>query len=287
MRIEIKGLHRADSRLADGTKKTYWYAWKGGPPLRGKPGSPEFIASYNEAAATREPVGKKTLGWLIRDYQKGGHFKHRISRRTRDDYTKLLDKIDKKFGDMPLKATERKETRGVFMRWRDQLSKDSVRQADYTFAVLSAVFSHGIDYGDIRVNPIAKSGRLYSGTRVDIIWTSEQVAAFLKVAPPHLHLPLLVGLWSGLHQGDILNLPWSAYDGKFIKVRQRKSVRRNGTRPKYLMIPVGEPLRIALDAAAKAKKSPLIMLNSDGKPWGPKGHGFRSSWRKASIKAGL
>jgi len=53
------------------------------------------------------------------------------------------------------------------------------------------------------------------------------------------------------------------------------------------MIPVAEPLRIALDAAAKVKQSPLIMLNSEGHPWGAKGHGFRSSWRKASIKAGV
>jgi hypothetical protein len=40
-------------RLADGTRRTYWYAWKGGPPLRGEPGSPEFIASYNAAVAAK------------------------------------------------------------------------------------------------------------------------------------------------------------------------------------------------------------------------------------------
>jgi integrase len=287
MRIEIKGLYWTQVKLADGSQKKYWYAWKNGPPLRGQPGEPEFIASYNEAVATRKPESKKTLGWLIKDYQTGGHFRQTIRPRTRDDYTKILTKIDKKFGDMPLKATERKETRGIFMRWRDQLAKASVRQADYTMAVLSAVFSHGIEYGAISVNPIARSGRLYSGTRVDIIWTSEQIAAFLKVAPPHLHLPLLVALWTrvdiiwtseqiaaflkvapphlhlpllvalwtGLHQGDVLNLTWSAYveEGgrKFIRVRQRKSVRADGTRAKYLNVPVGEPLRGASEGRAR------------------------------------
>ena len=29
--------------------RTYYYAWRGGPRLRGEPGSPEFIASYVEA----------------------------------------------------------------------------------------------------------------------------------------------------------------------------------------------------------------------------------------------
>jgi hypothetical protein len=53
MRIRLKGINRVGKRLADGTTRTYWYAWKGGPPLRGEPGSPEFIASYNEAAARK------------------------------------------------------------------------------------------------------------------------------------------------------------------------------------------------------------------------------------------
>ena len=53
MRIRLRGINRATKRLADGTRRTYWYAWKGGPPLRGEPGSPEFVASYNAAVATK------------------------------------------------------------------------------------------------------------------------------------------------------------------------------------------------------------------------------------------
>jgi len=53
MRIRLKGLNSITKKLADGTRRTYWYAWKSGPPLRGEPGTPEFIASYNEAAARK------------------------------------------------------------------------------------------------------------------------------------------------------------------------------------------------------------------------------------------
>jgi hypothetical protein len=49
----LKGINSVRKKLADGTWRTYWYAWKGGPALRGEPGSPEFIASYNEAVATK------------------------------------------------------------------------------------------------------------------------------------------------------------------------------------------------------------------------------------------
>ena len=45
MRIDLKGLNWSNKRLADCTLRTYWYAWRGGPLLRGQPGTPEFVAS--------------------------------------------------------------------------------------------------------------------------------------------------------------------------------------------------------------------------------------------------
>jgi hypothetical protein len=49
--IKLKGVNSVTKKLADATQRTYYYAWKGGPRLRGKPGSAEFIASYREATA--------------------------------------------------------------------------------------------------------------------------------------------------------------------------------------------------------------------------------------------
>ena len=49
MRFRLKGINCVRKRLASGRDVTYWYAWKSGPALRGEPGSPEFISSYNEA----------------------------------------------------------------------------------------------------------------------------------------------------------------------------------------------------------------------------------------------
>ena len=49
MRIRLKGINSVTKKLADGTVKTFYYAWKSGPALRGEPGSLEFVASYNEA----------------------------------------------------------------------------------------------------------------------------------------------------------------------------------------------------------------------------------------------
>src|SRR6266851_4040508 len=61
MRVRLRGINRVTKRLADGTVKTYHFAWKSGPALRGAPGSPEFVASYNEAVVRRALPATGTL----------------------------------------------------------------------------------------------------------------------------------------------------------------------------------------------------------------------------------
>jgi hypothetical protein len=53
MRITLKGINSITKRLADGTPRTYWYAWKGGPPLRGEPGTPEYEKREMPSAINR------------------------------------------------------------------------------------------------------------------------------------------------------------------------------------------------------------------------------------------
>ena len=98
----------------------------------------------------------------------------------------------------------------------------------------------------------------------------------MERAPAHLHLPLLLALWTGQRQGDLLRLPWSGYDGTHIRLRQSKTGAR-------VVIPVGVPLKAVLDTTPK--RSTIILTNGDGKPWSS--DGFRASWRKACKSAGV
>jgi integrase len=275
MRIEAKGLHWTPATLADGTKKIYWYAWRGGPRLVGQYGSPGFIASYNAAIATKVAAPEGRLLSLLQAYQQSQDFLG-LRERTRDDYVNQIAKIEQRFGDAPLKALSDPRTRGIFKDWRDELALKSKRQADYAWTVLARVLSWAKDRGKISVNPCERGGRVYRGTRVDFVWSVEDEAAFLEHAPAHLHLPLLLALWTGQRQGDLLRLPWSAYDGKIIRLRQSKT----GVR---VEIPVGAPLKAALDAATK--HGPIILTSTDKRPWTP--DGFRASWGKACKKAAI
>ena len=217
---------------------------------------------------------------VLRDFQVSTESTDKAP-RTRKDYAGIIAKIEAEFGDFPLAGINKEpaEARGEFLEWRDKLAKKSRRQADYAWTVLSWILKWGVMRGKIRVNPCKDFGsRLYSASRADKVWSAEDEALFLAKSAARLHLPLLLALWTGQRQGDLLKLPWSAYDGKFIRLRQSKT----GVR---VTIPVGMPLKIALDAAAKVKKGPIILVNSDGVPW--TSDGFRSSWRKACAAAGV
>ena len=275
MRVNLKGINSKKKRLADGTVKTYYYAWKGGPRLEGKPGTPEFHASYNAAVSARKAPSTGVLLSVLQGFQASDAFLSK-SERYRADIVKQILKIEAEFGDFPLGALADRRTRGEFMAWRDRLALKSRRQADYAWTVLARILSWALDRGLVVANPCERGGRLYRASRADKVWTDQDEAAFLKKAPRHLHLPLLLALWTGQRQGDLLRLPWSAYDGTHIRLKQGKTGAR-------VVIPVGAPLKAALDAAQK--RSTLILVNSEGQPW--TADGFRSSWRKACAAAGV
>jgi hypothetical protein len=138
-------------------------------------------------------------GWLLRllrDYRRSQNFLG-LRDRTRADYIVQIKKIEVEFGDMPIKALADRRARGVFMDWRDKLALKSPRQADYAWTVLAALLAWAKDRGKIPINPCEQGGRVYHGTRVDKVWSIEDEETFLKSAPAHLHLPLLLALWTG------------------------------------------------------------------------------------------
>ncbi|WP_238121742.1 MULTISPECIES: tyrosine-type recombinase/integrase [unclassified Xanthobacter] len=261
--------------LADGTLKTYWYAWKGGPRLPGKPGDPKFMDAYNEAVSRKHQPPAGVMLSILSAYQQSDDFRQ-LAERTRFDYVRQIKKIEAEFIDFPLSALADRRSRAVFMEWRDQLAANSRRQADYAWSVLARILSWAHDRGLVVANPCTRGGRLYRGSRAENVWTAYDEAQFMQHAPAHPRLAFMLALWTGQRQGDLLSLVWSAYDGGKIRLRQNKTGAR-------VVIPVGAPLKALLDSAPR--RSPVMLVTLEGKPWTP--DGFRVSWRKACTKAGI
>jgi integrase len=87
---------------------------------------------------------------------------------------------------------------------------------------------------------------------------------------------LILALWTGQLQGDLLKAAWTNYDGQALRVRQGKTGAR-------VAVPIAAAVRTMLDAMPK--KAITILTNTRGKPW--TSDGFRTSWGKACETAGI
>ena len=274
MRVQLKGIHRVRWRLASGEFAIYYYAWRGGPRLIGKPGSPEFMRSYNEAVGSRRLPAQGKLFTLIDEFRASSEYSS-LSDATKRAYTAYLRMIEAEFGNMPIEALSDPEVRGEFKRWRDGMA-DTPRKADYAWTTLARVLSVAHDRGRIPVNPCQRGGQLYEADRTEKVWTEDDIARLLAVASPNFAMAALLALWTGQRQGDLLRLPWSAYDGKYVRLRQSKTGRR-------VTIPVSKHLKTILDNADRI--STQMLTNAHGRPW--TSDGFRASWKKLCVKAGI
>ncbi|RAL98684.1 integrase [Agrobacterium sp. MS2] len=275
--------------LATGKTIYYCYAWRGGPLLKHKngspiqPGDPLLVRAFSDATEGRFTDPSETLGKLITDFKGASEFTG-TSDKTRRAYSRYLDMIRDEFGDMSFNEIQSKEARGEFKEWRDTIArtggktKDQYRPraADYAWTTLARVLSFAKDRGLITVNVCERGGRLYEADRTEKIWTEADVAAVLSLHKPDISAALLLALWTGQRQGDILAAAWTNYDGSALRVRQGKTGAR-------VVIPLSAPVRKMLDAMPR--KATTILTNAHGNSW--TSDGFRTSWRKAVQAAGV
>jgi hypothetical protein len=144
MRVRLKGVASATKRLASGEKVKYYYAWRGGPQLLGKPGSPEFVQAYEQAHRERKQSNPALFRSIIAGYLASPEFAD-VRDRTKSDYQKQLVKIERAFGDLPIVALDDPCVTKEFLEWRDGFAS-SPRQADYAWTCLCCC-SHGREAG--------------------------------------------------------------------------------------------------------------------------------------------
>ncbi|MEC5325852.1 tyrosine-type recombinase/integrase [Aurantimonas sp. A3-2-R12] len=222
----------------------------------------------------RLPTG--TLAALVAEFKASSEYTTKAP-KTRKAYDRYAAMIEKRFGKMSLAVVQDRRARGDFKTWRDTFA-DKPRTADYIWQTLARVLSVAKDNGRITINVCERGGRIYIADRAEKIWSAEHIEAMMSAASEPLRLALVLGLWTGQREGDLLRLSWTAYDGQFIRLRQGKTKAR-------VKIPVGDLLRTALDAAKNGRTTTTILANTRGKPWTE--DGFRTSWGKAAGKAGI
>jgi integrase len=256
--------------LASGQKVTYYYAWRGGPLLQGEPHSPEVIQSYEQAHRERRSPDGSVFKAIITDYLASKKFEG-LRDRTKSDYLKQIAKIERDFGDLPLAALSEPGMTKEFLGWRDRMP--SARQAEYAWTVLMLILGWGREVGMTSYRPPGRIDKLYHVDRSDKIWEDHHIDAFMAIAPEPLRWVLIFAAETAQRQGDLLRLPWSAYDRKFIRLTPSKTVTRKRPRGKPVAVRVSKRLQMVIDSLPRV--STIMLTNGRGRPW--QGNSFRKA----------
>jgi integrase len=275
VKVKLKGLAKVRAK-----GRTYYYAWRCGPRLRGKPGSPEFMASYHEAYENRRTPDIARFRSLVTLYKASNDYEN-LAESTKRNWAPWLDRIADYFGDLRVAQFDRPEKiRPVIRRWRNQWV-DTPRTADYGMQVLSRVLSYAVDpLGRIAGNPCQGIKQLYSNNRSEIVWTDADIAQLKSSCSVELAHAVDLAASSGLRLGDLLRVSWSHVsedDGALIMTTGKSRERRE------VVIPLYDGLRTVL--AAIPKRSTTILTNSRGRPWTRNGLG--TAFNRTKIAAGM
>lgn len=251
---DVKGIAKVTAK-----GREYWYAWRGGPRLRGAYGSPDFWASYDAAIRERQLPEPGKFRALVTLYKEGPFQK--LAPSTQRIWGHWLDRIASYFGTLSIAQFDRPESiRPIIRNWRNQWS-DKPRTADYGMQVLSAVLSHAVDpLGKLTGNPCIGIKRLYASNRSDIIWTEADIARVKQACTAEMAHAIDLAAASGLRLGDLLRLSWSHVGTDAIVIRTGKSKGKCEA-----IIPLYDDLRDVL--ARIPKRSTRVLTNSRGRPW--------------------
>jgi len=270
--VALKGIHKVKRKLADGTVRVHYYAWRGGPRMLSAPHTEAFGLEFAKHKNTASPKIVDTLETLI-DRFTGPEEKRNpdflaLADTTQTDHLYAFRLIKAHWPKLPVKFTQQKGMKADIRKWHRSFVANP-RKADKLLFSLSKVFSYAVADEIIDKNPCTGIERLYSGSRRESVWSQAQIKAFRAGAPAHLLLAFEMALHTGQRQGDLLALSWKDYDGTYLQFRQSKGGKR-------LKVRVHSTLKAMLDPLDKDKLR--ILLNSRKRPWTK--DGFKTSWGK-------
>ncbi len=263
---EIKIRHMLRKRLAKGVA----YYFNPTKAMRVHGFHPEALGRDPIAAAARAealngqwdalhanaPAGpvSGSMAWLIREHQRSDEYKGRV-KASNEEVDRACKIIGERFGKYQVAAIERRHVKKFY---KDQRALGSLHRANTILKWLRYLLFEAIDAGLIQTNPAAKM-RVKGTDPRQIIWDEAEIAALEAAAESQgrasVALAIRLACDLGQRQGDVLRLPWSAYDGVRVTLRQSKT-------GKPISVKVLPELKAKLDAMPR--RSPIMVI-SEGK----------------------
>ena len=220
MRKHLKGIK---SYVSPKNGKTYNYHRASGLRLFADPVTAEYLAEFQAAdARVRPPISglPSTLKMVIASYLESHEFRG-LKLATRQEYQRIANGFST-IGDLSMRELNAAD----IVKIREaKFKRRNLTVANKTLALLSVLFSYAIERGYANDNPVRhvrKIKRPNNMPRKNRPWKMEEVDAVLSRAHASIGLPILIGRWTGLRQGDVLGLRKADYDGNVTRCQTAK-----------------------------------------------------------------
>lgn len=291
MQLKVTGMWTATKKLADGRVTYYAYAWKGGPLIAkgvgpskdsaraameqalSGPDAMAKLAAAREAQKVTPAPSVSFVEGIVRRFIESPEF-GKLAAGTRRDYRGHLDAFRAEFGDWRVSLFEDPRIAQDMADWRD--SANGARMGDMRMAVVSRLFGWARSRGITVARPTDAIEKIYKADRSGLIWTPEQISKLLKDTPDAFQWAVQMAVETGLRQGDLIRLPWSAVSDLSIQLRTSK-------RGKHVIIPITKPMRALLDEIPR--RSPVLLTSTKGTPW--TSSGLQTAFQRARAAAGI
>jgi integrase len=225
--------------------KYHYFRYDGvrGPRLRGEPGSPEYVAHFEELlqlATTpgviqfpkpRRLVGRPlkasvpragakvflpgSIGWAVQAFVTSKVFAN-YAPGTREGHRACLHMIrSSDMGAAPLVDLDRTSVRhycGKIAETRGSARADQVRRCLSLLWQFACTHLPQCKIDEERANPARGIGQFHKVRRPHAKWSPHVERAFLADAPDHLRLAFHLARYTGFRRGDVCDVKWTQYD---------------------------------------------------------------------------
>jgi len=300
--MAIKGLYVTPKRLADGTIRYYYYAYRRGPQFwtsdhkriddAGKRLPAEFLAAYSAAMAHERKPDTGSLSATIGIYREKCAAFRKMKPKGKTARLKYLETWlsmplhgGLEAGNAPLSVFDSRKVIKYITAFRDETWGHSPSAADEAVIALSAFLTWCRQDGRLDFNRAHGIEQVYQRPTKARVWTTDEQKRFLESAPWHLSRAFLLLLHTGLRREDLVSLNLSARRRQHLIVPTGKSGGRNTA-----LLPITPPLEDLLsdlDEKRGELQSPptTILFSSRGTPW--TSEGFGTSFDKHRNRIGL
>jgi integrase len=287
----VEGVHVVTARREGKPVRHYIYAWRGGPLIRSVVGgekptiTKEDVKAIAVALEAAKPVPQDTIEGLIRQYRPRSSEWTKLERSTQQTWGRALDRIEARWGEVPLRLWNNPRMVMQVVKWRDETAS-TPRAADIHVGMLQRLLEFGRLRGKVAVNVASGIPTLYhAAQRAEIIWTDEDFETFNAKANQSLKDVAALAAMTGLRRADLIGLTWDEIGSNAIRrIAEKKS---RGKRRLVVMpvIPALGDLLAALKARFRKAGVNTVLVTSHGTPWTGNGlsGGFGSAVRDAGI----